>query len=223
MAAGIYPADLTKSLQASHHALFPISVPSHHIPLCVKLIAPREEQAGEETSVSNQTSVICEEVRWHLQVALQHLDNPRKKFLTLSYGREMEAGRGCLVRGGWVVIFEGIRECFTYGVEASKDEYLPTADEAFNVFAPDKVTPSSANARRVATQCFKVVPTTFEIIPDFRDCFLGYSDAGISPPTGTRTRQCGVYGTTRLGHSQSQRKVLSGHHVGQGGSRVTRF
>ena len=84
-------------------------------------------------------------------MTLQHLDNPGKEFLTPSYGTQVEVGRDGLV-GGCVIIFGGIGKRFTDNVETSKDKDLPTTDEAFNVFAPDKVTPSSANARRVATQ-----------------------------------------------------------------------
>ena len=146
-------------------------------------------------------------------MTLQHLDNPGKEFLASSYGGEIE-GFSDVPVGGCVMVFAGTRKCFTDDIETSKDEDLPATDEAFNVFAPDEVTPSGANTRGATTQCFKIGPTTFEFVPDFYNSFLVNGATGFNPLTGTRTGQCGMYGATRPGHSQSQRKVLSCHQVG---------
>ena len=123
----------------------------------------------------------------------------------------MEVNNGCLVDGAYVAIFGRMGECFADDVETVEDEDLPATDEAFNVLASDKVAPCSTNAGRVAAQRLKVIPATLEVVPNFSDRFPAYGNAGFDPPTGTLTRQCGMYGAAYLRHLQCKREVLRRH------------
>lgn len=141
-------------------------------------------------------------------MTLQHLDNARKKFLTPLYGRHVEAGHESLISGGCIAVLRRAGECFADDVETLKDEDLPTANEALNVFSPEKVATGSADTRRVAAQCFKVIPATLKAVPDPNDCFLACGKARFALLTGTQTRQRGMYRTTSLGDGQGKGKVL---------------
>lgn len=154
---------------------------------------------------------------------LQHFDNARQEFLAPTHGGDVESSRKSLFDEGRIVAIRVIGKCFTNDVETSEDEDLPAADETFDIFASDEVTPSGADTRRITTQGFKVVPTTLKVVPDFSDRFLAYDDTGFSPSTCGGTRRRRIDCAASLRYRQSEGEVLSRHQISQGGPWLARF